>query len=494
MTDAGTRLERRRPWPGGAWFVAAVYVFLLGVVWYRARHYGYTFPWSDDWAVLPQLTGQEPLSWSWLFSSHNEHRIPLARLYLLTSFHLTGGDYRWMAFGNSMLLAGVGVYFNFALAEARGRVAWSDAVVPAALLSFAHVGNFWTFQALFVLSTVGLLVSCASLVRLTSPGRASERPVAWAGVYLGVWIACLSGVPGLILASVLTLYLVAERLAPRLGARSTRGRSRPWTLALAILSLSLCALLIAATLGGGRGLPAPAGVTSIVLTVGRMLVAPLGAQGSGWWPWSVVLPLTLLIPWLARLPGALSRSSSDAESATYGVEAARLGAVIAALLLLFVALGLGRGETPNFPMAHYALLGMPLYLMLYLWFERLGGGSIRAVSRSVVVLAVAAGWLLNVGVAFEWGRANQANGRAFRQSVLSGESADQIAAKHVGALSHVDTPGMRSVIADGLRALQAAQVEPYQCIGAALGGQSNAALPPFCRPAPGSPLIPKEVE
>ncbi len=37
-------------------------------------------PFWDDWEFFPQLTGGRPVTLSWLWSAHNEHRIALPRV------------------------------------------------------------------------------------------------------------------------------------------------------------------------------------------------------------------------------------------------------------------------------------------------------------------------------------------------------------------------------------------------------------------------------
>ena len=56
--------------------------------------FGPDVPRWDDYAVIPQLTGAQPVTLAWLWSQHSEHRIPLARLILLGTFRLTGADPR----------------------------------------------------------------------------------------------------------------------------------------------------------------------------------------------------------------------------------------------------------------------------------------------------------------------------------------------------------------------------------------------------------------
>src|ERR1700733_3878094 len=51
------------------WALVTIVPFLL--VWKQ----GTSFAWSDDWAMVPAITGSQPVNLGWLWAQHNEHRI-----------------------------------------------------------------------------------------------------------------------------------------------------------------------------------------------------------------------------------------------------------------------------------------------------------------------------------------------------------------------------------------------------------------------------------
>ena len=57
-------------WSGMLLVVALIYV----------ARFGPDVPLWDDYEVIPQLAGVQPVTPQWLWSQHSEHRIPLARL------------------------------------------------------------------------------------------------------------------------------------------------------------------------------------------------------------------------------------------------------------------------------------------------------------------------------------------------------------------------------------------------------------------------------
>ena len=68
---------------GAALFVYGVWglalAFALGLV----AHFGHNAPFNDDFAIIPWWTGERPITLSWLWEPHNEHRIALPKLILL---------------------------------------------------------------------------------------------------------------------------------------------------------------------------------------------------------------------------------------------------------------------------------------------------------------------------------------------------------------------------------------------------------------------------
>ena len=64
--------------------------------------YGRNVPIWDDWDLVPTATGHQPVTAQWLWSQHNEHRVPIPRLLLLAMLRLSGIDFR------------AGMYFNVA--------------------------------------------------------------------------------------------------------------------------------------------------------------------------------------------------------------------------------------------------------------------------------------------------------------------------------------------------------------------------------------------
>jgi hypothetical protein len=97
---------------GSALFVWGIWILLFANALAFIRHYGCNVPCCDDWALVPAVTGNEPITLSYLWSQHNEHRIPLPRLVTLGLAQLTGFDVRAAMYLNAALLVAHLVLFR----------------------------------------------------------------------------------------------------------------------------------------------------------------------------------------------------------------------------------------------------------------------------------------------------------------------------------------------------------------------------------------------
>src|SRR3954471_11189852 len=111
----------------GAWAV-----MLAAVICFVAR-YASNVPSWDDWDMIPTLTRNQPVTWEWLWSQHNEHRVPLPRLIFLGLDRLTVIDMRVTMYFDVLLMAALAAAMIVAAARLRGRSSASDAFFPLAL-------------------------------------------------------------------------------------------------------------------------------------------------------------------------------------------------------------------------------------------------------------------------------------------------------------------------------------------------------------------------
>src|SRR5438874_5267996 len=93
--------------PGAAGFVWAVWAAMLLLALVYVGKFSSRLPFFDDWALVPVLTGTQPLTLAYLWEPYNEHRVPLPKLVLYALGRLSGFDFRAGMFLNVILLAGL---------------------------------------------------------------------------------------------------------------------------------------------------------------------------------------------------------------------------------------------------------------------------------------------------------------------------------------------------------------------------------------------------
>ena len=101
--------------------------------------YGTNVPSWDDWDMIPVLTGNQKVTWQWLWSQHSEHRIPLPRLVMLAVMGLPGVDLRGGMYFNAVSLSIVAAGLMLAARHLRGgRGDWVDVFFPLLVLNLAN--------------------------------------------------------------------------------------------------------------------------------------------------------------------------------------------------------------------------------------------------------------------------------------------------------------------------------------------------------------------
>lgn len=202
LIEAETRRDRPSLKTAAGVFVwsvwAAMSIALLWFVWHSTPR----FPQKDEWAVVPYLTGEAPITWEWLWQPHNEHRIPLAKLLMIDLGPLTE-DFSLLAYIDAFLLIATAGGILFVLGRGRG---WhvADATIPMLLLHWGHWENLnWGFQFSFVFFTV---LACWLLLAVVGSrsGLSGCRAVLFS---IGLLLLPLLGAQGVVFVPFLAVWL-----------------------------------------------------------------------------------------------------------------------------------------------------------------------------------------------------------------------------------------------------------------------------------------------
>ena len=410
------RVARRS---GFAWLVWAaataaslVFVAVLGI----------DVPFWDEWELVPAATGHQPVTGRFLWSLHNEHRIPLPRLVYLGVFALGGGDFRaGMAF-NVLALSASAALLMGAAARARGEGAWTDGAIALLLLHPGQAENLlWGFQIPLVLFTLLQSVILAAVLRLEAAlGRGQALAIGTASILLP-----LCGAPGIAVAPVLGLWLLLRATRGPAGSGGPGTAGRPLLLGLGSSAMAVCGLYLVGYHGNPLH-PDSAGVLPSLRAAAEFLAVALG-PAAGWHLRPAVALLTAALAATAAGAGWWWWRSPERRNAAEG-----LLAFFAAGCGLALMIGWGRsGFGPGAALApRYVALSVPLVCWVYLAWCRLPWPRAgRAVQ--VAIFAAAAGlYPGNFSSGADYGHARRDSLQGLVRDIEAGRPLAEAAAAH----------------------------------------------------------------
>jgi len=232
LESAVERTNDNRPFRCVLLVWAVMSVAALGLV---ASH-GSNVPSWDDWDIVPAATGHQPVTLKWLWSQHNEHRVPVPRLLLLAMMRLLSMDFRTGMYFNVVVTSALALAMVLAMRRLRGSASYLDAFFPIALLNWSQAANFlWCWQVQFYAS----MTLAGTLIILIA--RSAGPPKGITAVITGICVVLLPlcGANGLGLVPALALWLgYVGLLHWRSGASGARRE------AMILLGAAIVALLL----------------------------------------------------------------------------------------------------------------------------------------------------------------------------------------------------------------------------------------------------------
>jgi hypothetical protein len=316
-------------WP--AVFVWGVWALMFGMALACVRSYGSDVPFYDEWFLVPVLADEEPVTATWLWSQHEEHRIPLPRLLYLFFVRVTGLGFVGLMYFNAVALAVVAMCLIVAVKRLRGRTVFSDAFLATAILNVGGVESYvWGFAVQLVLSAV--LAGVVLAVIGESQPQVGFTGVCIAGICLV--LMPLTGASGLVMVPPLAGWLIYA------GVRhwtSDVGQKRTSAMALflAVVALAECAAYVIGYAPGTS--PANPGLRATAVTALQALSMSLGPAGTEYWPYSGVAVFALLAVTAILLIVLFARQP------TVRTCSAGMLLFLVAITAVALAIGFGRG-------------------------------------------------------------------------------------------------------------------------------------------------------
>jgi hypothetical protein len=199
-------IARARAEAGVVWASLGGMLLLDLLLVYR---FGANCPVWDEWALIPQATGESAPSLSWLWSPHGEHRIPFARALYVLLMRISGCDVRSVMVVDVAMLGAAAWALVAAMRWSRGRTVWTDALIPLVVLSPGQYENLlWAFQTCMIEWGLVFAIVTAIIVRL----HRGISDLLWIVLGLLVLLLPLCGGPGFLVTLPLALWLLFENV------------------------------------------------------------------------------------------------------------------------------------------------------------------------------------------------------------------------------------------------------------------------------------------
>ncbi len=414
---------------------------LVAALWFVSR-YSSNVPSWDDWDMVPTLTGNQPITLEWLWSEHNEHRVPIPRLLYLALNWLTVVDFRTTMYFDVLAMAAVAGFMMLLARRLRGHASLSDGFFPLVFLQLGQAANLlWGWQLQFFLSVI---LACVALLAMVQSGAAIAPRVA--GIVVGC-CACLlplCGANGLGMAPALALWpLAIARIDPAQGGE--RGRPGASVLvALSVVALGLTALYFV----GWEPVPYHPKSYSVyqsIKTSLQFLTIGMGPAIRDWWPATGLATILAFGATTIRL-AMVWRDNPDQRGRALG-----LLLFLGALTSLALGLGLGRNGFET----RYVTLAVPAWCCVYFTWVLYPVSRLRLLPAALGVAAVMALWPnARFGLAY----AEELRGwlGGFERDLRSGVPAHELIRRY-GPWLHPH----QDIVADYLRLLREAKIGPY---------------------------------
>jgi hypothetical protein len=452
MIHDSTRVETGSPRegsdPGARLFVAATWLVMISAAVVLVVRYGVDVPLWDDFALVPVLTGDKPLSVGWLWAQHNESRIALSKLILIGAYRLSGFDFRAGMFLNVAALGALAFSLIWVARRLRGATCYSDAFFPIVLLNWGlYADLLWSIQVVNVLAAT--LASFLMLLILAHPSRLGLGRTALAAVLLV--LLSLNGAIGLAFVPPFCGWFLA--LAASHWRRREPGGKRS---AFAVLALMIPAQAVALLYFRGYRTPAHhavhGGIVDAVRTSVQFLGIGFGLPVSELWPWSGFVVVALFFSTVALVVRVLATRPEER------LRSLGILCFLAANVVLAAGVAWGRaagGDLAGFQ-DRYVVIAVPWLCVASLAWELYGKTMAHRLVPMCLLLAVSVLLWPNTVSGLEYAESRRAQALALARDIRTGVPVHLIVKRYTPFLFP-----SQDGLADRLRMLRRARIEPF---------------------------------
>ena len=322
------------------------------------RQYSRNVPYMDDFAMVPVMTGSQPVSLSWAWAQHNEHRPLISRLILAGLSRYVANDFRMARYANVGLLSMAAASMLLLARRLRGSARVTDAVLPLSILNVGQIESLMIGFAMNLILTSSIAIGLILAVALNRRGDGKLSAMC---LGLSLVLLPLCGGSGLVMLPPLALWLAGLLAWGWWSGRKPASGTRAVGLALLLAGLAITALYL-------RGYarpphhplpPSPGTVASSTLIYLSLAVYP---HLSGYWAPAGLIALAAVVATIVLLAIVALRTPGERPRAL------GLLAIILSMVAVAGAVGVSRaGLGPNAILAsRYVTLTTPLLCVLYI--------------------------------------------------------------------------------------------------------------------------------
>jgi hypothetical protein len=323
--------------------------------------HGTNVPFSDEWKIIPGLTGDWPITGSWLWAQYNEHRLPLPLLAYALLFRATGHNFQVVMFVGVCAIGLMALALIQVARRLRGSTSYADAFFPILLLNWGHWAIF--LQAWGITFIIAAVLTYVLLILLTEKGNRVTIGTALQTCACFILLA-LCGPAGIALAPVMALLFACWGVAIWRSGEPRGTRKGVLILALGVVPLLLLVLWYVnrekATLWYT---PIPTGPRDYVRAALQFLTVSVGHDvAQKLWPYSGLAIGALLLATVTALAVTAWRQCPER------FRALSLLLFLGGGLCLALGVGYGRagaGDSGVF-LSRYATLAAPILCGIYM--------------------------------------------------------------------------------------------------------------------------------
>ena len=344
-------------------FIFGIFALLILVCLSHDFTFGFRYPWSDEWDLVPMLTGTVSPSLKWLWAQHNEHRIVIPKLLYLVSFNVLP-DFRLpiLLILMMMILAAYRLMSNTAKNIVVNPI--FVLVFPMLLLNMNLGYHYWGFHIQFASSTILLCFLLSTLVQANNAGYNLLNTGKVTVISLVLLLLPLCGMNGVLPEFILAPYFILRGVNLFKHAASVPLRRSG---AVIIISGLIAMMITALVFVGYHTTPHDWGdpnFIQLVAAVMHVLSAPLSFGALGFPVGLVIFVFIVFV--VVQLIRNILISQADRTLLMWGN--VDLLAFVLSMSILALGLGWGRGGRGWVQGldGHYSLLMVPLLCVLFI--------------------------------------------------------------------------------------------------------------------------------